>query len=103
MKSIDGFIIDTSFTIVDQRKSIHSYFRLTMKNDDLFLDLMHVKKNMSPIIGAEKSQCHYIYGMAVQAPCSEKVDDIKSIYMGQNRQIIWQSSRIQKFTNPIPN
>lgn len=65
---------------MDQKKSIDSCFRLIMENDHLFLDLMHVKKNIAPIIGVEKSQALSLYDMAVGAPCTEKVDDIDSKY-----------------------
>lgn len=49
---IEGFNVDGRVTNVDQEKIIDSYLDSCMKHVRICLDMLHVKKNMAPIIGS---------------------------------------------------
>lgn len=68
MKNIDGFVIEGRVTTVDQEKSIDKEFRQTISKDKLFLDVLHVKKNMLSAIGSEKRQGSVLYERAERTP-----------------------------------
>ena len=54
LKNVSGFDVKSRVTIVDQGKSIDCSFQKTMENAKLFLDPLHVKKNMAKALGKEK-------------------------------------------------
>ena len=68
LKDIPGYDVEGRITIVDQEKSIDSTYRSTMQHAKLFLDMLHVKKNMSKTLGAERAAGILKYENAVRAP-----------------------------------
>lgn len=79
-KDITGFDRGGRVTIVDQEKSIDSAYRSTMDHAELFLDMLHVKKNMGPKLGPEKSTGLSLFERAVRAPSRTQVDALKAQY-----------------------
>lgn len=84
MKGIDGYDVAERTTIVDQEKSIDSAYTDAMAHAKLFLDPLHVKKNMSKQLGPEKASALSLYEQAVYAPCKAAVDSIICQY-GENQ------------------
>lgn len=72
---IPNFDIQNRTTIVDQEKSIHTAFNDCMQNAKLFLDPLHVKKNMSKCLGSssssERNVAINLYENALKAPTIE--------------------------------
>lgn len=93
LKAISGFDRAGRVTIVDQEKSIDSAFRGVMEHAHLFLDALHVKKNMTPSLGAEKAHATSLYQRALVAPTMQEVDRIKGLYGPRQR------SYLSKFQN----
>lgn len=90
LKNMPGFDIYRRTTIVDQEKSIDAAFRSVMEKANLFLDWMHVTKNMASSIGSEKNIGVSLYQRALRASSIEKVQELKlqygpkqSSYLGQ--------------------
>ena len=57
---------------MDQEKSIYKSYRTIMEKAKLFLDILHVKKNMSPHLGSQKSSGLALYERAVRSPSREQ-------------------------------
>lgn len=64
-----------------------------MENAPLFLDKMHLNKNMGSAIGAEKTSGLALYEKALYAPTCAAVEDIKSKYGPK------QTTYLQRFRN----
>lgn len=79
-KSLPGFDITERTTIVDQEKSIDTAYRKVMERAKLFLDPLHVKKNMGPKLGSEKAVGLSLYERAVRAPSQAEVDNLVAEY-----------------------
>ena len=79
-ENIYGFDDDRRTIIVDQEKSIDSAFRDALNKCKLFLDPLHVRKNMLPRLGASKANGIYLYNKAVHAPTKSAVDEIITQY-----------------------
>lgn len=45
-----------------------------MKHASLFLDILHIKKNIHPVLGPEKGQFSALYDKALRAPSRTAVD-----------------------------
>lgn len=54
-KDVPCFDTDDRATIVDQEKATSFTYRSTISEARRFLDILHIKKNMSPGVGEEKS------------------------------------------------
>ena len=79
--AIDGFEVPSRTTIVDQEKSIDRAYRECLQHARIFLDPIHVKKNLgAKLEGAEKAIGLQLYEKAVRAPTVEMVNDIRSRY-----------------------
>lgn len=78
--AIDGFDIAQRTTIVDQEKGIAKAYREAVKNSKLFMDPLHVKKNLASKLGAHKNAGIDLYEQAVRAPTVEGVDSIRRHY-----------------------
>lgn len=85
LKSIPHFDEPDRVTIVDQEKSIDSSYKSIMHNAKLFLDMLHVKKNMAPALGAEKAIGIALYEKACRAPTRALVDGFKVQYKPKQR------------------
>ena len=73
---IDNFDISQRMIIVDQEKSIDKAFDDCTQHAHLFLDPLHVKKNMSPILGSLRAKGLALYESALYAPSQKLADDI---------------------------
>lgn len=80
LKKVDGFDVPGRVTIVDQEKSIDCAYRREMEHASLFLDALHVKKNMSPLLGSNRAAGVSLYERALYAPSKAEVDSIKEQY-----------------------
>lgn len=80
LKQIPGFDRDGRVTIVDQEKSIDTAFRSSMEHARLFLDALHVRKNMAAYLGAERANGTALYDRALYAPTTHIVDEVKALY-----------------------
>lgn len=80
VQKIPGFDVEGRVTIVDQEKSIDKVYRDVMKHAKLFLDMLHVKKNMSPHLGSEKASALSLYERAVRAPSEAQASTIMAQY-----------------------
>lgn len=79
--AIDGFDIPERTTIVDQEKSIDGAYRECLQHARLFLDPLHVKKNLgAKLDGADKAMGLQLYEKAVYAPTVEAVNQICASY-----------------------
>ena len=85
---IEGFDVPLRTTIVDQEKSIDSAYRACLKHAKLFLDPLHVKKNLGAKLGAEKASGLRSYERAVYAPSMETVGTITSTYSSVQREYL---------------
>lgn len=61
-------------TILDQEKSIDLSYRSTMYHAPTFLDNHHVKNNMIPHVGSQKSSAADLYEKALRAPSNKAAD-----------------------------
>lgn len=85
LANVSGFDVDGRVTIVDQEKSIDKCHRDAMQNANIFLDALHVKKNMSPRLGSERASGLSLYERALRAPCKDVVDIMKAQYGEKQR------------------
>lgn len=76
---IEGFDIKMR-TIVDQEKEIDSYFKSAFSSARISLDLLHVKKNMSAVLGKEQLTGLYYYEIDLRAPSQSRCSILKSQY-----------------------
>lgn len=74
---IEGFDVPCKKTIVDQGKNIDREFRASMRNALMFLDMLHVQKNMANTMGVEKTVGVCYYQSAVRTHFKSFVDDLK--------------------------
>lgn len=80
VSEIEGFDRDGRVTIVDQENSIDTSYCHNMTHDDMFLDMLHVKKNLIPHLVKEKASALRHYENAVFAPATHITDSIKEKY-----------------------
>lgn len=85
---IPGFDVPSRTTIVDQEKSIDCAYREVFKEAKMFLDPLHVKKNMGAKLGANKVLGLSLYERALLAPSRAKVDEIIEQYGEQQRKYL---------------
>ena len=78
--TVPDFDVPRRTIIVDQEKSIDTAFDDVVKHAHLFLDPLHVKKNMSPHLGTGKAKGISQYEKAVRAPSREEVNKIVDEY-----------------------
>ena len=74
--TVDNFDIPQRTIIVDQEKSIDTAFEDDTQHAKLFLDPLHIKKNMTPHLGALKAKGIALYERAMYAPSKKHADDI---------------------------
>lgn len=67
-------------TIVDPDKSIDSLFRENMEFYYVILDVHHVKKNILPYIGLQRSSGPSFYEREFYAPCVEEFEEMQRQY-----------------------
>lgn len=67
-------------TIIRQEKSIHSACKEVMKHNSLFLDALHVKKNMSANLGLNKGVGINFHGRGVRAPSKVHVSALQTAF-----------------------
>ena len=87
LKAVPGFDVPGRVTIVDQEKSIDTSFSNVMQHACLFLDPLHVKKNMAVYVGRERATALLKYSRAVRAPSTATVAAIKREY-GEKQLVI---------------
>ena len=80
LKRVPEFDFQGGVTIADQEKSIDCSFENVMEYAKLFLDPLHVKKNMLKALGKEKAAGIAQYERAVHAPSRSAVDAVKRTY-----------------------
>lgn len=67
LKEVDRFDCDGRTTIVDQEKALESTLRSAFAECNIFMDMLHVKKNMAPSIRTEKTTGLHAYKTKVRA------------------------------------
>lgn len=77
-KDVPGFDVPGRVTIVNQEKSIDKDYRNTMTQASLFLDQLHVKKNITALIGNKRTSGVALCQLACSAPSKDMVDTFKS-------------------------
>lgn len=82
---LEGFDVESRTTIVDQEKSIDKAYRECFTNAKLFLDPLHVKKNLGPKLGAGKAIGLHLYEQAVHAPTVEALEDVRRQFTPEMR------------------
>ena len=80
LKRVSEFNVQGRFKIVDQEKSIDCSFENVMEYAKLFLDPLHVMKNMLKALGKEKAAGIAQYERSVHAPSRGAVDAVKRTY-----------------------
>lgn len=75
LKFVEGYKDMKQKLIVDYENSIDSDFRHTMHNSHIFLDFIHVKKNMAPQIRTEKTKGMFLHYKALHVPCRKVVEE----------------------------
>ena len=76
VKEVHGFDISRRVMVTDQEKGIDSAFDDVFGSAKQFYDMMHVKKNMLPTLGCEKSTAPYLLKQAIWAPTKSMCDGI---------------------------
>lgn len=79
-QEVDGFDCVGRVTVTDQEKGIDKAFKKVMANAALFLDVLHVKKNMLPVLGVERAMGGALYDRAVYEPSPSRCDAIRAQY-----------------------
>lgn len=64
-KSINGSDSANSLTVVDQEKSTDMAYESSMQRESLFLDPLHIRKNMTPHLQFSKATVLAVYHRAV--------------------------------------
>ena len=77
---IPGFDVPTRTTIVDQEKSIDSAYKRCMRHAKLFLDPLHVRKNLGTALGAGKVVGVRMYDKALRNPSRDDVIESKNYF-----------------------
>lgn len=80
LQSLPSFDVARRTTIVDQENSIGAAFRSRMGHANMFLDWIHIKKNMSSSIGTEKTIGVSLYERVLRASSEEIVSQLKLQY-----------------------
>lgn len=75
-----GFDISDRFTIVDYEKSIDTEYRAAMKDAQLFLDALNIKKNISSVLGADHARSLALYDCALYDLSTSMADSIILLY-----------------------
>lgn len=91
--TIDGFDCPGRVIVTDQEKGIDTAFSKVMCNAKLFLDFLHVKKNMISSLGVEKAMGPALYKRALWAPSQGRCELIKEEYGPK------QKAYLSKFSN----
>lgn len=79
-QKLEGFDVESRTTIVDQEKSIDSAYKDVFQNAKMFLDPMHVRKNMGSALGASRAVGISLYDKALYAPTEAAVDEVVARY-----------------------
>lgn len=77
-KCLPGFDVTELTSIVDQEKTIDTAYHKVMRNAKLFLDPLHVKKNMGLKLGNDKDVVLSMYDRSVCVPSKREVAKIIS-------------------------
>lgn len=72
-------------TIVHQDKSIDSAFKTVITQPYLFINPMHVKRNMTPLLVAEKRNGVALYKITLHAASVEELEQMKGLYGPRQR------------------
>ncbi|CAN8075950.1 unnamed protein product [Agarophyton chilense] len=83
--NIPGYDIAERTTIVDQEKRIDKAYEEVFSEAKIFLDPLHVRKNMGAKLGATKAVGISLYERALYAPTCAAVDEIVLQYSRQQR------------------
>lgn len=75
---IKGFDVEHRTMIADQEKAIDKAYRECLKNAKLFLDPLHIRRNLGAKLGASKAAGLDLYNDALYAPTREQVDLIQN-------------------------
>lgn len=92
-KCLPDFNIAEQTTIVDREKSIDKAYQKVVRIAKLFLDALHVKKNMGPKLGNDKAVGLFMYDCAVHAPSKGEADKLISEYRVYRRTYLAQFSK----------
>lgn len=84
-KKTDGFNISRKTTIVYQEKSIGSAYKEVFEHTKMFLDPMHVHKNMGSSLCAHRTVNNSLSDRSLNAPSQAAVGDIASRYSGKKQ------------------
>lgn len=97
-KNIDGFDIPDRTVVVDQEKSIDTSFKEIFSHAKMFLDPMHVKKNMGSKLGRFKASGISYYEQALRAPSKEEVDRIIEYYSDEQKTYLKSFEKPELYT-----